>query len=99
MGKEVVWTVRATASLSDVLEYLESEWSSRIAKAFIDELLKRVEIISAYPELGIQSPSQLSWRRVLITKQNALIYRIDRETIVLLDIVDTRTSGYYGLTW
>jgi plasmid stabilization system protein ParE len=95
MEKEIVWSPQAAYSLAKVLIYLETEWSKRTADSFFEELLNQLELIKLYPEIGIQSPAIKSWRKILITKHNALIYRTDNEKIILLNIVDTRSSKYY----
>lgn len=95
MEKEIIWTPQATLSLATVLIYLETEWSKKIATGFLDEFLTQLAVLKTHPEIGIQSAKKKFWRKILITKHNALIYRIDKDKIILLNIIDTRTSGYH----
>lgn len=94
MGKKISWALQADLSLENILNYLETEWSIRISESFYDETHARVQLITNYPEIGIQSTSIPEWRKILITKHNILVYRIDNTKITLLNIIDTRSSTY-----
>lgn len=94
MAIEVIWTPLATKNLAEILAYLESEWSLKIAEGFIKELHYQIKIISAYPEIGIQSSKNTLVRRVLVTKHNALYYMVENQKLVLLNFYDTRTFNY-----
>lgn len=94
MAKKIVWTPVAIQDLSGVLEYLNDTWPEAIAAHFSKALEGTVEMIQSYPELGISSISEPNVRRVLISKHNALYYEFDETVIVILRIIDTRSSAY-----
>jgi plasmid stabilization system protein ParE len=94
MERKIIWSPRAISDLENILTYLETDWSLRISEIFYAEAFHRVASICTYPDIGIQSLTIPSWRKILITKHNILVYRIDNHVIVLLNILDTRSSTY-----
>lgn len=94
MEKKVTWTPHARANIKHILNYLETEWSTRISESFYDETFDRLQLILNYPEIAIQSLAIPSWRKILITKHNILIYRSDKDRIIVLNILDTRSAAY-----
>ena len=76
MVEKVVWRLRAQRSFNKIIIYLKSEWSIEIADAFIEKSRLKVEGIKKFPELGSISKKNYKYRRILITKHNALIYRV-----------------------
>jgi plasmid stabilization system protein ParE len=94
MEKKISWTLQARSNIKGIINYLETEWSNRIAESFYDETSDRLQLIIAYPDIGIQSLTRPAWRKILITKHNILVYRIDSDIITVLNIIDTRSSAY-----
>ncbi len=94
METEVIWTPLASSSLADVLIYLESEWSLRVAQGFVIELELQLSILQAHPEIGIVSFENKLVRRILVTKHNALYYLYENHQLIIVNICDTRSSIY-----
>jgi plasmid stabilization system protein ParE len=94
MGKKISLSKQAEFSLGNIINYLETEWSARIAESFYQEFRDRIQSILNYHELGIQSIAVPAWRKILITKHNILVYRTDSDKITVLNIIDTRSSIY-----
>jgi plasmid stabilization system protein ParE len=94
MENEIIWTPSASKNLSDILFYLETEWSVKIAEGFVKELEYKISLIRIYPDIGIQSSKNKLVRRILITKHNALYYLFENQKIILLNFYDTRTFRY-----
>jgi plasmid stabilization system protein ParE len=92
--KKIIWTAQARANIKGILIYLETEWSTRISESFYDETFDRLQLITIYPDIGIQSLAIPAWRKILITKHNILVYRVDSDKITVLNIIDTRSSAY-----
>jgi plasmid stabilization system protein ParE len=55
MALPVRWTENALEDYRNVINYLLEEWSIDIASRFIDILEARLERLSLFPEIGIQS--------------------------------------------
>ena len=90
MDHEIIWTENAREDLKSIYTYLQEEWSSGIAENFLVECYSKIDLISHFPYIGIQSEKINSVRRVLVTKHNALFYKLEKEKIIILDFFDTR---------
>lgn len=89
---EIVWTEHARTDFQNILIYLESEWSQQIAEKFVTIFYQKVDLVAAFPFVGVASSKDKSIRKILITKQNALYYQLIGNRIVLLNIFDTRQN-------
>lgn len=90
MAYEIIWTENAREDLKDIFTYLQQEWSSGIAENFLVECYLKIDLIAHYPHIGILSEKIKTVRRILVTKHNALFYKVEKERIILLDFFDTR---------
>lgn len=69
---------------------MEEEWSSEVSNEFLEKCFLNVELISNFPYLGIQSEKDKAVRKILITIQYVLFYRVEKNFIILLNFFDTR---------
>jgi plasmid stabilization system protein ParE len=90
MAYEIVWTKNAREDFHEIIKYLRKDWSHEIAENFVIEFYSKLDIISNYPFAGTVSLKEKDVRKILITKHNALYYKIEKDTIRLLDFFDTR---------
>ncbi len=90
MEYEIVWTENAFEDLREIIFYLEDNWSSKVSYEFLEKCFLSIELISKFPSIGIQSEKDKNVRKFLITKQNALYYGLEKNTILLLNFFDTR---------
>ena len=51
MGKKIIWSPAAEGDLENVLDFLDTKWSSRIALRFLKKLDNVIELISEDPKL------------------------------------------------
>ena len=92
MAKKVIWTNNAKADLLHILSYLQNAWSFRIADNFSKLVIRKVELLSQFPELGARSQNFPGRRKITLTRRAILIYTIEGEHLVLLAIFDTRRN-------
>jgi plasmid stabilization system protein ParE len=94
MAYKIIWTENATDEFLEILSYLEEEWSIGISENFIIEVYSKIDLIAKMPLIGIKSVTYLNTRRILVTKNIALYYKIkvDTNTIDLLNFFDLRQS-------
>jgi len=92
MALQVKWTENALEDYRKVVYYLLEAWSIEIASKFIDLLEERLERLSIFPEIGIQSSKNREIRAIVITKHNKLYYRNTKDYIEVLSIFDTRQN-------
>ena len=90
MSKKVVLSSTAKEKLSDLLEYLEDNWSARVKNNFIKKLDRSIEKISLYPQSCPESMKVRGLCKCVVTKQTSLFYRITTEEIEIVTLFDTR---------
>lgn len=83
---------RFTRKIISLLQYLEKEWSKKIALEFEEKLYKRMEQLISHPYMGTPSSSIKGVRSLLITKHNRLYYRIKGNKIEIMNLYDTRRN-------
>ena len=72
----VRWTPKARSSYTEILNYLETHWTEREIKIFMAKVDHLLELIRHNPEMDEESKKKRSIRKILITKQNTLYYRV-----------------------
>ncbi|HEY1040445.1 MAG TPA: type II toxin-antitoxin system RelE/ParE family toxin [Bacteroidia bacterium] len=92
MAFEVVWTDGSLEDFESIIDYLVENWSDKIASEFNEILIDHLKMISDAPFMGIASSKENNVRKLLITKHNALYYRVEKHKIVLLGFFDTRMN-------
>ena len=92
MAQKVIWTKRANIRFNKIIDYLDQKWGSATTKNFVKKTYDIIEIISDHPELGTLEIPDKNIRGILLTKHNRLFYRIEKETIILLNFFDTRSD-------
>ena len=90
MALRVKWNKRAIKRFDEILKYIESEFGSRTAKAFVRRSFTIIETLQEYPELGSQEVADKKIRGFLITKHNRVFYRYNDKELVILNFFDTR---------
>ncbi|MBS4027597.1 MAG: type II toxin-antitoxin system RelE/ParE family toxin [Ignavibacteriales bacterium] len=75
-----------------IIEYLVEEWSPSVAEDFIETVEHKLELLAEFPLLGVESQKKKGMRKLLLSPQNMLVYRIERNRIILLQIYDTRQN-------
>ncbi|TRW25298.1 type II toxin-antitoxin system RelE/ParE family toxin [Flavobacterium zepuense] len=82
----------AARKLDDLLDYLEREWSLKIANNFEDNFEKKLLHISKYPESCIKSKQFPNLHLCVVTKQTSFLYRIKPDEIEVVTVLDNRSS-------
>ena len=94
MGQVTRYTViiseRAESNLDSIINYLLMEWNVDIKDNFIDRFKKVVSLISKDPYIFQEFSKKKSIRKCLITKHNAMYYRIVKQRVEIITIHDTR---------
>ncbi len=89
---KVLWSKRAYNNLANIISYLEENWTEKEITKLSQKLDRCISIIERNPEAFPASHTKPELRRVVITKQNILYYKIDRNIIKLVNIFDTRRN-------
>lgn len=89
-GLKIRWTEEATKNLESIIEYLETNWTSKEVKKFFQKLEKQLLLLSIFPEAYSLSLKKKKIHRCVFTKNLTIYYTVDEEFLVLLSIFDTR---------
>jgi plasmid stabilization system protein ParE len=79
MALEVFWTANAKLGLQNVLKYLEEHWSRNEILKLEKKLEAVIQIIILNPEFFAKSQYNPELSKVLIDKNNYLVYRKSKE--------------------
>jgi plasmid stabilization system protein ParE len=87
MDREIVWTLRATADLESIVEYIFRD-SEFYATAVARELVTAARSLATLAERGRMVPEyEDSTVREIIVRRYRLIYRVKPERIEVLRII------------
>jgi len=87
---KVKLTSLASFKLTELLDYLEEEWSLSTKNKFLKKLESKVGVIKSNPDSFIISDVKKGLRRCVVTKQTTLLYKYDSETIYIITVFDNR---------
>jgi plasmid stabilization system protein ParE len=91
MSFEIKWSEKAENQLYDIFNYLEKEWSLKVALNFTEEVDFILDLLKESPFIGQEYETENSnVRFLLISKHNTLFYLIENNSINLLNIFDNR---------
>ena len=83
---KVIWTSNARNDLKSIFDYI-SEDSNFYAKRFIDKIIKKVDVLENYPNLGRVVPEfQNPHLRELIEGNYRIVYRILKDQVQILRV-------------
>ena len=78
--------------LQKLLTYIESEFGLLVAQRFAEQLDKKFVTLQQQPFVGKQSICIRNVRSIHAGKHNRVYYRINGDTIVVLNMYDTRIN-------
>jgi plasmid stabilization system protein ParE len=89
---DIIWSKRAYNNLSEIIAYLEENWTEKEIQRMSSKLDRCLNIIENNPEAFPSSNTKPGLRRVVITKQNILYYRTEGSLVILVNIFDARQN-------
>ena len=91
---EIIWAEEAFRAWQDTIDYIVEEFGVRAAEKFYKKTEEWQDVLSSSPKAGkietLLNNRSRSYRSIVITRQNKLIYYIEDETIFIVDFWDTR---------
>lgn len=101
MNYKIILTATFRNQLEQIIDYLESSFSSEIALEYLNYLEKQVESLRKFPNLGKKvclKINSIKPTNAFISKKNIVFYRVDIEakTITLITIA-TAYQNYLNL--
>lgn len=88
MALKIVWTRRAEEGFSQIINYLETNWTDREIRNFIQETHQFLELLKTNPYLLEPSRTKKNICRGPLNRLTIVTYQVKlrKETIVLLNI-------------
>jgi addiction module RelE/StbE family toxin len=87
MDREIIWTLRATADLESIVEYISRD-SEFYATAVARELIAAARSITTFAERGRMVPEyDDATVRQLIVRRYRLVYRVKPDRVEVLRII------------
>ena len=90
--KKVVLSKKASNKFNRLLEYLETEWTLKVKKDFVQKLDKSLIQIQKFPNSCPQTDFVKGLHMLVVTKQTSIFYRFDSKTITIITIFDNRMN-------
>lgn len=90
MACRITYSKRFENKVVKLTAYLANEWSLQVMDNFFETLKRKLETLSHQPFIGKPSNRKTNTRSILITKHNRVFYRVDGETIKIVNMFDTR---------
>ena len=92
MANQIKLSKLFVKKVTRLLQYLEKNWSKKVADDFKRNLDEKMLRIIDEPDAGRNSDKVDGVQWVLITKHNKLYYRIEGEIIYIITLFDTRQN-------
>ena len=73
-----------------IITYLEENWTEKEIKNFSIRLDSYLKIIEKRPNTFPAAKSKQNIRRTVVTKHNTLYYKVEKDSIQLIAIIDNR---------
>jgi len=89
---EIIISERAENNLDKIITYLLSEWNETTKNNFLVKFKKNLDLLSFNPFMFQIYSKKKRIRKCLITKQNAMYYRIVDNVVEIITIHDTRRN-------
>jgi len=98
----VIWHPEATLSAAQTAEYIRLRDGETASESFIEAIDEAIETLKAFPESSPEErlfrKNPLHFRSVPIQKLSKIIYRIEGDTIYVVDFWDTRMKPWTLVT-
>lgn len=92
MAYQIIVKKRFKNKVLKVLEYLEKEWSHKVATDFLTKIDRRIDLLTKQPQIGAPSAKIKDIRGLLITRHNKIYYKISGNKVIILNMYDTRIN-------
>lgn len=89
---EIIISEQAEKNLDKIVAYLLSEWNVTVKDRFLVKFKKILKLLAINPYLFQVYSIKMQIRRCLITKHNAMYYRIVDNRVEIITIHDTRRN-------
>lgn len=92
MALRIITKKRYDNKVKKLLEYLLLNWYDSVANDIISKLDHTIKLLSKQEKIGSRVKGFNDTRAILITKHNRLYYRIEKDNLIILNLLDTRRN-------
>jgi plasmid stabilization system protein ParE len=90
MVKSVKWNNRALRKMRDIINYLKTNVSNKVANDFVDAVYYQINRLREQPEIGRPVVTTKTIRFINVDKHRQMFYRIKGSTLHISNFFDTR---------
>ncbi|MBS1543218.1 MAG: type II toxin-antitoxin system RelE/ParE family toxin [Bacteroidetes bacterium] len=87
-----MWSDRALADLRNIIDYLTEHWNQREIRNFSRRLDKRIELITANPNLFPSTLKRKDVRKSVLTKYTVIYYKAHDNVVTIVTLFDPRQN-------
>lgn len=80
---EMRWSKESKVQLASIVLYLREKWTEKEVNKFLTQIREFEKIVVKFPEIYPESNKKSGLRRAVLSKQNSVIYKIDREKVFI----------------
>lgn len=88
---ELVFSKRSIKEITKIANYIEEKFSLKDKTNFLNKLHLNFELILSNPETFLKS-EKLNLRKCVVTKYTTIFYRVEKNTILIVSVFDTRQN-------
>lgn len=89
MAYRVVYRQRYVNKIAKLILYLRQEWGNATAQDVAKTITDKIGQLTKNPYLGsLQGRKKI--RSIIVAKHNRMYYRIEKEQLIIIDLIDMR---------
>ncbi len=92
MALRIITKKRYDNKIKNLLGYLLLNWNDSVAENVILKLDHTIQLLSKQEKIGSKVNGLKNTRTILITKHNRLYYRIEKDKLIIINLMDTRRN-------
>jgi plasmid stabilization system protein ParE len=92
MALTIITKKRFESKVKKVIEYLVLHWYDEVADEFKRKLIKKMLLLTERHYIGKRVNKLPGVRTTLITRHNRIYYRVEKHSIIFIDMLDTRMN-------
>jgi plasmid stabilization system protein ParE len=87
-----IWSEESLINLQGIIDYLNQNWTEKEVSNFAKLLDKKLTLLQSNPHLFPQSQISEELRRMVLSKQTSIHFRIKDTDIHIVTLFDTRQN-------
>lgn len=92
MERKVTFSKKFKIDFDNLLDYLEKNWSKKVAAKYSEKIDDKVYLIKQNPELFEVSKSNSKIRKCIVSKHNSVYFKFSETEINILTLFDNRMN-------